>query len=144
MYVCEWDTSDTCWRNWCNFPWWIENVKSRSKIAPFSNERHLQIWFSKRKTITFFSSKLSKLHKEDPILHVTSIFSLKQGEARTSSGPIPHPLSTYFEDEVSDEVSKGINFYHVRGWKLDICCKWQEQTITTTTTTNLACVSIFL
>ena len=40
----------------------------------------------------FFWSKLSKLHKKDPILHVATTFSLKQGERRTSHGPIPHPL----------------------------------------------------
>ena len=67
-------------------------LKSRSKIALFSSERHFEIWFPKKKTITFFWSKLCKLHKKDPILHVTTTFSLKQGETRTSSGPIPHPL----------------------------------------------------
>ena len=66
--------------------------KSRSKVAPFSNERHFEIWFPKKKTITFFWSKLSKLHKKDPILHVTTTFSLKQGDTRTNSVPIPHPL----------------------------------------------------
>ena len=74
------------------FPWWLENVKSRSKIALFSNERHFEIWFPKNRTITFFWSKLSKQHKKDPILHVATTFSLKQGETRTSLGPIPHPL----------------------------------------------------
>ena len=74
------------------FPRWLKNVKSRSKIALFSNERHFEIWFPKKKTITFFWSKLSKLHKKDPILHVATTFSLKQGETRTSHGPIPHPL----------------------------------------------------
>ena len=29
-------------------------------------------------------------------MHVTTTFSLKQGETRTSSGPIPHPLSHGF------------------------------------------------
>ena len=48
------------------FPWWLENVKSRSKIALFSNERHFEIWFPKKRTITFFWSKLSKLHKKRP------------------------------------------------------------------------------
>ena len=75
------------------FPWWLKNAKSRSKIALFSNERYFEIWFPKKKTITFFWSKLSKLHKKDPNLHVTTTFSLKQGETRTSSGPIPHPLT---------------------------------------------------
>ena len=74
------------------FTWWLENVKSRSKISLFSNERHFDIWFPKKRTITFFLSKLSKLHKKDPILHVATTFSLKQGETRTSHGPIPHPL----------------------------------------------------
>ena len=68
-------------------------MKSRSKIALFSNEHHFEIWFSKKKTITFFWSKLSKLHKKDPILHVTTTFSLKQEETRSrSSRPIPHSL----------------------------------------------------
>ena len=75
------------------FPWCLKNVKIRSKIALFSNERHFEIWFPKLKTVTFFWSKLSKLHKKDPILHVATTFSLKQGETRTSHGPIPPPLS---------------------------------------------------
>ena len=54
MYVCEWDL---CWRIFfLTFPWWLKNVKSRSKTAIFSNERHFEIWFPKKKTITFFWS----------------------------------------------------------------------------------------
>ena len=68
--------------------------KKGQKIALFSNERHFEIWFPKKRTVTFFWSKLSKLHKKDPILHVATTFSLKQGETRTSHGPIPHPLNT--------------------------------------------------
>ena len=49
----------------------------------------IEIWFSKKKTITFSWSKLSKLHKKDPILHVTTTFSLKQGETRTSTHSTP-------------------------------------------------------
>ena len=49
--------------------------------APFSN------LISKKKLITFFKRKLSKLHKKDQILHVKITFSLKQGQTRTSSGP---------------------------------------------------------
>ena len=48
------------------FPWWLKNVKSRSKIALFSNEHHFEMWFLKKKTTTFFWSKLSKLHKKRP------------------------------------------------------------------------------
>ena len=93
VYVCVWDM---CWRNFCNFPWWLENVKIRSKIALFSNERHFEIWFPKKKTITFSWSKSSKLHKKDPILHVATTFSLKQGGNKnkpwTHSTPLNHPL----------------------------------------------------
>ena len=74
------------------FPWWLKSVKSWSKIALFSNKRHFEIWFPKKRTSTFFWSKLSKLYKKDPILHVSTIFSLKQGETRSSHGPIPPPL----------------------------------------------------
>ena len=86
-----------CWVTYAEgilltFLWWPENVKSRSKIALFSNERHFEIWFPKKRIIRFFWSKLSKLRKKDPILHVATTFSLKQGETRTSHGPIPHPL----------------------------------------------------
>ena len=78
------------------FPWWLKNVKSRSKVALFSNERHFEIWFPKKRRITFFWSKWSKLHKKDPILNVATTFSLKQGETRTSHGPIPHPLNWFW------------------------------------------------
>ena len=82
------------------FPWWLENVKSMSKIAIFSNERHFEIWFPKKRTITFFWGKLSKLNKKDPILHVATIFSLKQGETRTSHGPIPHTLNHSLSNQI--------------------------------------------
>ena len=75
-----------------SFPWWLKKLKNSSKIALFSNERHFEIWFPKKKTITYFGRKLSKLHKRQTILHVTITFSLKQGETRASSGPIPLPL----------------------------------------------------
>ena len=55
----------------------------------------LKFDFQKRKQLRFSEViKLSKLHKKDTILHVTTTVSLKQGETRTSSGPIPHPLTT--------------------------------------------------
>ena len=86
VYLCEWDT---CWRNFCNFPWWLKNVKNSPffKWAPFWN------LIPKKKTLTSFWNKLPKLLKKDPILHVATLFSLKQGETRTSHGPIPHPLT---------------------------------------------------
>ena len=51
----------------------------------------LKFDFQKIEQLRF--SELSKLHKKDPIFHVATTFSLKQGETRTSHGPIPHPLS---------------------------------------------------
>ena len=94
MYVCEWDM---CWRNFCNFSLVTTKCEKWVKIALFfSNEHHFEIWFPKKRTITFSWSKLFKLHKKDPILHVATTFSLKQGETRTSHGPIPHPLNIWF------------------------------------------------
>ena len=57
----------------------------------------LKFDFQKRKQLCFSEvNYLSKLHKKDLILHVTTTFSLKQGETRTSHGPIPHPLSEHY------------------------------------------------
>ena len=55
----------------------------------------LKFDFQKRKQLRF--SEVNNLHvnytKKEPILHVATTFPLKQGETRTCSGPIPHPLS---------------------------------------------------
>ena len=51
----------------------------------------LKFDFQKRKQLRF-SEVIPKLRKKDPILHVATSFSLKQGETKTSHGPIPHPL----------------------------------------------------
>ena len=54
----------------------------------------LKFDFQKRKQLRFSEvNYLYKLHKKDPILHVATTFFLKQGETRTSHGPIPYPLS---------------------------------------------------
>ena len=52
----------------------------------------LKFEFQKRKQLRFSEVNYLNYTKKDPILHVTTTFSLKQGETRTSSGPIPHPL----------------------------------------------------
>ena len=74
------------------FPWWLKNVKSRSKITLFSNERHFEIWFPKKRKQFSFSEVNYLNYAKNPILHVATTFSLKQGETGTSHGPIPHPL----------------------------------------------------
>ena len=87
-------TSEICAEGiFVTFPWWLKNVKSRSKITLFFKWTPFWNLISKKRTITFFWSKLSKLHKKDPILHVATTFSIKQGETRTSHGPIPQPLT---------------------------------------------------
>ena len=74
----------------------------------------LKFDFQKRKQLRFSKNKLSKLHKRDPILHVATTFSLKQGETRTSRGPIPHPLSWFtimlyvYDDNDDWPTSKGV------------------------------------
>ena len=52
----------------------------------------LKFDFKKRKQLRFSEVNYLNCTKKDPILHVATTFSLKQGETRTSHGPIPHPL----------------------------------------------------
>ena len=54
----------------------------------------LKFDFQKRKQLRLSEVNYLNYTKKDPILHVANTFSLKQGETRTSHGPIPHPLST--------------------------------------------------
>ena len=49
--------------------------------------------FQKREQLCFSEVNYLNYTKKDPILHVATTFSLKQGETRTSHGPIPHPLT---------------------------------------------------
>ena len=51
--------------------------------------------FQKREQLRFSEVNYLNYIKKDPILHVATIFSLKQGETRTSHGPIPHPLTLH-------------------------------------------------
>ena len=114
VYVCKWDM---CKGIFVSLPpWWLENVKSGSKVALFSNEHHFKIWFPKKKTTTFFRRKLSKLHKQDKILQVTITFSLK-GETRTSSGPICDPLTSYRKHQMvhTQEENTWIQ------WRISMC-----------------------
>ena len=53
----------------------------------------LKFDFQKRKQLHISEVNYLNYTKKDPILHVATTFSLKQGETRTSHGPIPHPLS---------------------------------------------------
>ena len=53
----------------------------------------LKFDFQKRKQLRFSDENYLNYTKKDPILHVATAFSLKQGETRTSHGPIPHPLT---------------------------------------------------
>ena len=48
-------------------------------------------------------------------MHVTTTFSLKQGETRTSSGPIPHPLT-------SCHIKKQISVTRKAGTKRALVC----------------------
>ena len=52
----------------------------------------LKFDFQKREQLRFTEVNYLNYTKKDNILHVATTFSLKQGETRTSHGPIPHPL----------------------------------------------------
>ena len=76
------------------FPWWLKNVKSRSKNSPFFQmSAILKFDFQKSKQLRFPEVNYLNFPKKDPILNVATTFFLKQGETRTSHGPIPHPLN---------------------------------------------------
>ena len=93
MYVCEWDM---CWSNFCNFLLVTEKCEKYVKIATFFLQMSaiLTLDFQIRKQLRFSEvSYLNYTKRPNNILHVTTTFSLKQGETRTSSGPIPHPLN---------------------------------------------------
>ena len=49
----------------------------------------LKFDFQKRKQLRYSEVNYLNLTKTDPILHVKTTFSLKQGETKTGSGPIP-------------------------------------------------------
>ena len=58
------------------------------KWAPFWN-----LISKKREQLRFSEVNYLNYTKKDPILHVATTLLLKQGETRTSHGPIPHPLN---------------------------------------------------
>ena len=97
MYV-----SEICAEGIFGFPLVTKNVRSTSKIALFSNERHFEIWFPKKKTITL---SWSKLFKKRPNFACDNYIFPK---TRTNSVPIPHPVSTR---TVTDKVSLWYEFY---------------------------------
>ena len=55
----------------------------------------LKFDFQNLKQLRFSEVNYLNYTKKDPILHVATTFSLKQGETRTSHGPIPPPLSLH-------------------------------------------------
>ena len=65
MYVCEWDM---CWRNFCNFPWWLNKAVLEPQVLPafavtyFCN--HCNIRFENTSkyvdTLTLFSKNLNQ------------------------------------------------------------------------------------
>ena len=55
----------------------------------------LKFDFQRRKQLRFSEVNYLSYTKKDPIVHVATTFSLKQGETRTSHGPIPHSLRSY-------------------------------------------------
>ena len=51
----------------------------------------LKFDFQKREQLRFSEVNDQNYTKKNQILHVATTFSLKQGDTRTSHGPIPHP-----------------------------------------------------
>ena len=65
----------------------------------------LKFDFQKREQLRFSEVNYLNYTKKDPILLVATTFSLKQGETRTSHGPIPHPLNSRLQTKGADRSS---------------------------------------
>ena len=96
-----------------------------------SKKKKEQLRFSEE---NYLNCTHTHTHTPNPILHVATTFSLKQGETRISHGPIPHPLNTLllcrllwrfrFWPNINDATSTFARFY------LTIhCCnyKWKNE-----------------
>ena len=64
-----------------------------SAILKFDFQKREQLRFSEVNYLNYTHTHTHPHTHKDPILHVATTFSLKQGETRTSHGRIPHPLS---------------------------------------------------
>ena len=57
----------------------------------------LKFDFQKREQLRFSEAIYLNYTKKTQFLHMATTFSLKQGETRTSHGPIPHPRKAHFK-----------------------------------------------
>ena len=71
----------------------------------------LKFDFQKREQLRFSEVNYLNYTKKDPILHVATTLSLKQGETRTSHGPIPWTHSTSLKDHRSIRVGENMIRY---------------------------------
>ena len=55
----------------------------------------LKFDFQKREQLRFSEVNYLNYTIKDPLLHLATQFSLRQGETRTSPGPIPRPLNLF-------------------------------------------------
>ena len=83
----------------------------------------LKFDFQKREQLRFSEVNYLNYAKKDTIFHVATTFSLKQGETRTSYGPIPHSLTTkinsyYHRSRVNNAL--GIISEHSRNIETDL------------------------
>ena len=77
----------------------------------------LKFDFQKRKQLRFSEVNDLNYTKKDPILHVTTTFSLKQGETRTNSVPIPHPLTTTFQILIQEHPNKAFRLSQTANYR---------------------------
>ena len=74
--------------HWLKTPGLIKLMPSRPN-GPFFNEHHFEIWFPKRKQLRFSEVKCVNYTKKTQFCMWQLPFSVKQGETRRGSGPIP-------------------------------------------------------
>ena len=87
MYVSELGAEGI----FATFHWWLKNVKSRPKMLfVFSNERHFEIWFPKKKTIMFLWKYLNYTKKTQFCMWQLH-FPLNKGKQEQAVDPFQTP-----------------------------------------------------
>ena len=129
-------------RIFVTFPGNYKKCKQKVKNTFFQMSAILKLDLKKKQTnkpkqndtIRFPEVNYLNYTKKDPILQVTTTLPLKQGETRTSSGPIPHPLNlrTCFDHASIDVTAnlKSDTLLRLRGY----CTSYQK----------LACFLLYL
>ena len=87
-----------CWRNFCNFSLGTKKCEKKVKNSPFFQmSAILKFNFQKREQLSFSEVNYLNCTKKTQFCMWQLHFPQNKGTARTSHGPIPHPLRNMWE-----------------------------------------------